>query len=64
VYLGAIAQIRSYPEQFQIDAPLLHRMFAEMELEQEHYKTAMSILLCSLKLIIYCVNFIILDYFS
>ncbi|CAB5184578.1 DUF1740-domain-containing protein [Rhizophagus irregularis] len=44
VYLGAIAQIRSYPEQFQIDAPLLHRMFAEMELEQGHYKTAMNVL--------------------
>ncbi|RIA98604.1 NRDE-2, necessary for RNA interference-domain-containing protein [Glomus cerebriforme] len=44
VYLGAIAQIRSYPEQFQIDAPLLHRMFAEMELEQGHHKTAMNIL--------------------
>ncbi|CAG8482454.1 20197_t:CDS:10 [Rhizophagus irregularis] len=44
VYLGAIAQIRSYPEQFQIDAPLLHRMFSEMELEQGHYKTAMNVL--------------------
>ncbi|CAG8500244.1 8749_t:CDS:10 [Funneliformis mosseae] len=44
IYLGAIAQILSYPERFQIDAPLLHRTFAEMELEQGHYKTAMNIL--------------------
>lgn len=62
MYLGAIAQIRSYPEQFQIDAPLLHRMFAEMELEQGHYKTAMSILIFLIKLIIHYLNFIVLDY--
>ncbi|CAI2166652.1 9087_t:CDS:10 [Funneliformis geosporum] len=42
IYLGAISQILSYPERFQIDAPLLHRTFAEMEMEQGHYKTAMK----------------------
>ncbi|CAG8634239.1 9753_t:CDS:2, partial [Diversispora eburnea] len=44
VYLGALAQYRTFPIQFRFDAPLLHRTFAEMEIEQGNHKTAMNIL--------------------
>ncbi|CAG8688736.1 21252_t:CDS:10, partial [Cetraspora pellucida] len=45
VYLGAIAQYRTFPEQYRIMAPLLHRSFAEMEIEQGRHKTAINILI-------------------
>ncbi|RIB25556.1 NRDE-2, necessary for RNA interference-domain-containing protein [Gigaspora rosea] len=45
VYLGAITQYRTFPEQYRVVAPLLHRSFAEMEIEQGRNKTAINILI-------------------
>ncbi|CAG8553183.1 26237_t:CDS:10, partial [Dentiscutata erythropus] len=45
VYLGAITQYRTFPEQYRAVAPLLHRSFAEMEIEQGRQKTAINILI-------------------
>ncbi|CAG8441268.1 17395_t:CDS:10 [Dentiscutata heterogama] len=45
VYLGAITQYRTFPEQYRFVAPLLHRSFAEMEIEQGRQKTAINILI-------------------
>ncbi|CAG8460298.1 12938_t:CDS:10 [Ambispora leptoticha] len=45
VYLTALSMYRSFPEQYQLHAPLLHRMFAEMEWEQNRPNTALNILI-------------------
>ncbi|KAG9291623.1 hypothetical protein G9A89_022042 [Geosiphon pyriformis] len=44
VYITALSMYRSFPEQHQVDAPLLYKMFAEMEIEQGRPNTALNIL--------------------
>ncbi|CAG8548926.1 4305_t:CDS:10 [Ambispora gerdemannii] len=45
VYITALSMYRSFPEQYQLYASLLHRMFAEMEWEQGRPNTALNILI-------------------
>ncbi|CAJ0843961.1 11722_t:CDS:10 [Entrophospora sp. SA101] len=42
VYLATLSQYRKFPEEYKQDVPLIYRMFAEMEIEQHHLKTALN----------------------
>ncbi|CAJ0826182.1 12256_t:CDS:10, partial [Entrophospora sp. SA101] len=42
VYLATLSQYRKFPEEYKQDVPLIYRMFAEMEIEQHHLKTALK----------------------
>ncbi|CAJ0898224.1 2823_t:CDS:10, partial [Entrophospora sp. SA101] len=42
IYLATLSQYQKFPEEYKQDVPLIYRMFAEMEIEQHHLKTALK----------------------